>query len=184
MRRRIGPGLAARSIALVALGALLGVTAACGSDDAGGDSGDEKVTIRFDWWGNPDRAAVTEKAVDLFEQKNPNITVETSYAEFNAYFQKLATQIAGGGAPGRAADGLPVRARVRRPQRAGRARLPATPRWTSSNVTQQLLSGGTVDGKLYGIPPTQNTQVFSYDAAAVDQGRRRPRPRTAGPGPT
>jgi multiple sugar transport system substrate-binding protein len=36
-------------------------------------------------------------------------------------------------------------------------------------VTQQLLSGGTVKGKLYGIPPTQNTQVFSYDFAQWEQ---------------
>jgi multiple sugar transport system substrate-binding protein len=33
----------------------------------------------------------------------------------------------------------------------------------TSNITPQLLSGGTVNGKLFGIPPTQNTQVFSYD---------------------
>src|SRR4026208_1386368 len=79
----------------LALGILLGSTAACGSGDGSGG----KTTIRFDWWGNPDRAAVTEKAIDLFEQKNPDITVGPSFAEFSAYFQKLATQIAGGGAP-------------------------------------------------------------------------------------
>jgi multiple sugar transport system substrate-binding protein len=150
---------------LVALGALLGVTAACGSDDDAGGSGDEKVTIRFDWWGNPDRAAVTEEAVKLFQQKNPNITVETSYAEFNAYFQKLATQIAGGGAP----DVLQMDYRYVREygDRGVLADLGSgDSKVDTANVTQQLLTGGTVGGKLYGIPPTQNTQVFSFDAAA------------------
>lgn len=164
MRRRNGPGLAARTIALVALGALLGVTAACGSDDDGGSAGG-KVTIRFDWWGNPDRATVTEKAVDAFEKKNPDITVETSYAEFNAYFQKLATQVAGGGAP----DVFQMDYRYVREyaDRGVLADLGAgDSKVDTANVTEQLLSGGSVDGKLYGIPPTQNTQVFSYDPAA------------------
>jgi multiple sugar transport system substrate-binding protein len=152
-------------IALVALGALLGGTAACGSDDdGGGSSADEKVTIRFDWWGNPDRAAVTEQAVDLFQTKNPNITVETSYAEFNAYFQKLATQIAGGGAP----DVLQMDYRYVREygDRGVLADLGSgDSKVDTANITEQLLSGGTVGGKLYGIPPTQNTQVFSFDHA-------------------
>src|SRR6185503_885321 len=39
----------------------------------------------------------------------------------------------------------------------------------TSGVTSQLLSGGTVNGKLYGIPPTQNTQVFLYDFAQWEQ---------------
>jgi len=157
----------ARALVLVAVSALLAASAACGSDDGGG-SGGGTVTIRFDWWGNPDRAEVTEKAIDLFEQKNPNIKVETSFAEFNAYFQKLATQIAGGGAP----DVLQMDYRYVREyaDRGVLSELDSGPaKVDTSGVTQQLLSGGTVNGKLYGIPPTQNTQVFSYDFAQWDK---------------
>ncbi|HYN94580.1 MAG TPA: extracellular solute-binding protein [Pilimelia sp.] len=160
------PAGAVRILALVALGGLLGVTAGCGSDGDGGSGSDGgNVTIRFDWWGNPDRAAATEAAVKLFQTKNPNIKVETSYAEFNAYFQKLATQIAGGGAP----DVLQMDYRFVReyadrgvlaPLNEGPAKV------DTANVTEQLLSGGTVNDKLYGIPPTQNTQIFNYDFAA------------------
>jgi multiple sugar transport system substrate-binding protein len=138
---------------------LLSATAACNSDAAepGGN-----VTIRFDWWGNPDRAEVTEKAVALFETKNPTIKVDTSYAEFNAYFQKLVTQVAGGGAPDVfQMDYRYVREYADRNQLAPLDNGPA--KVDTSNITPQLLSGGTVNGKLYGIPPTQNTQVFSYD---------------------
>ena len=152
-----------RALTLVAAaGVLLSITAACGSDDEG--SAGSTVTIRFDWWGNPDRATVTEQAVDAFEAKNPGIWVETSYAEFNAYFQKLVTQIAGGGAP----DVLQMDYRYVReyadrgqlaPLDSGEAKV------DTSGVTRQLLNGGTIDGKLYGIPPTQNTQVLLYDAA-------------------
>src|SRR3712207_2632400 len=70
--------------------------AACGDDGAGDDG---KVHLRFVWWGNADRAALTNKAVDAFEKKNPTIKVERNFSEFNAYFQKLATEISGGAAP-------------------------------------------------------------------------------------
>ncbi|HZM83286.1 MAG TPA: extracellular solute-binding protein [Candidatus Limnocylindrales bacterium] len=145
-----------------ALAALLGFISACGSGTGDQNDANKQVTIRFDWWGNADRAEITEKAIDLFESKNPNIKVETSFAEFNAYFQKLATQIAGGGAP----DMLQMDYRYVREyaDRNVLAQLDSgAAKVDTSGVTQQLLSGGSVNGKLYGIPPTQNTQVFSYD---------------------
>lgn len=163
MRRHNG---VARGFAVLAVGALLGAAAACGSGDEG--SGGGPVTIRFDWWGNPDRAAVTEQAVDEFERRNPDIRVETSYAEFNAYFQKLATQIAGGNAPDvLQMDYRYVREYADRNVLADLREGPAAV--DTSGVTQQLLSGGTVEGKLFGIPPTQNTQTFTYDFARWEQ---------------
>lgn len=155
--KRPGPS---RLFAVAALSAVLGITSACGSDGDPAEGG--QVTIRFDWWGNADRAEVTEKAIDLFEKKYPNIKVETSFAEFNAYFQKLATQTAGGGAP----DVFQMDYRYVR-EYADRNALAQLDNGSSkvdtTGITQQLLSGGTVKGKLYAIPPTQNTQVFSYD---------------------
>ena len=151
-----------RIIRPLALTVLVGAAAACGSGGGGGGSGTE--TIRFEWWGNPDRAAVTERAIDLFEQRNPGVRVETSYAEFNAYFQRMATQIAGGNAP----DVLQMDYRYVREygDRGVLANLNDGPSTVDiSGVTRQLLSGGTVGGTLFGIPPTQNTQVFSYDFA-------------------
>lgn len=152
-----------RALAVLALGALLGGATACGSDDGG--SGSEQITLRFNWWGNPDRATVTEQAIDLFEQKHSNIKVETSYAEFNAYFQKLATQIAGGSAP----DVLQMDYRYVREyaDRNVLQELDSGPaKVDTSGVSAGLLSGGTVNGKLYGLAPTQNTQTFTYDPAA------------------
>jgi multiple sugar transport system substrate-binding protein len=155
-----------RTAAVLMLLALpLGATA-CGSGSGNGGGGN--VTIRFDWWGNADRAKVTEQAIDLFAKKYPNIKVQTSYAEFNAYFQKLSTQIAGGGAP----DVLQMDYRYLR-EYADRHVLadlgPGQAGVDTTGVTRQLLAGGSIGGKLYGIPPTQNTQEFTYDPAAWQQ---------------
>jgi multiple sugar transport system substrate-binding protein len=90
-----GPGLTRR--AFVAGAALLPVAVAgCGNDQGGGSAG----AIRMAWWGNEERAAITQQALDLFQQKNPGITVEREYTgSFDDYWDRIATQTAGGNSP-------------------------------------------------------------------------------------
>lgn len=76
----------------------LGVTG-CSAPATEAPSSDEPVTIFFQWWGNDERAVLTEEAVALFEERNPGVTVETSFATMDVYAPKLATQVASGGAP-------------------------------------------------------------------------------------
>lgn len=87
-----------RKAALAAGLALGAVLTACSGPD-GSTSAGGKVVLRYTWWGNPDRAARTQEAVDLFEEKHPDVDVQTSFAGYDAYKQKLATQAAGGDAP-------------------------------------------------------------------------------------
>ncbi|MGO1413053.1 MAG: ABC transporter substrate-binding protein [Microbacterium gubbeenense] len=68
-----------------------------GSGGSGDDGGDIELT--FQWWGNDERAALTEEAIDLFEQNNPGITVSGSFSTIDSYIPKLATQIASNSAP-------------------------------------------------------------------------------------
>lgn len=79
------------------------VTAACGTSVGAADvpvvpaKGD--VTIRLNWWGGDARIKATEKAVKGFEKEHPNIHVDTEYADWIGYWDKLAVQSAGGNAP-------------------------------------------------------------------------------------
>ncbi len=75
-------------IAAVVLFAAWGVAAA-----------QDPVTIRFTWWGNPDRDARTNQMVQLFMEAHPWITVVTEPTVFDGYFDKLATSTAAGDAP-------------------------------------------------------------------------------------
>jgi multiple sugar transport system substrate-binding protein len=75
-----------------------------GSPAAGGSSpsagGDQKqVELRMMWWGDQARADLTNKAIELFEQKNPNIKVTGEFGPNDGYFDKLNTQLASGTAP-------------------------------------------------------------------------------------
>src|SRR5437763_10237373 len=95
--RWLHTGRAATLALVLAATATLG---ACGSGSgAKGAPAAAKQTIRFVWWGNQDRADATGKAVQLFEAKHPNITVQTEFAGYSAYFQKLSTETAGRAAP-------------------------------------------------------------------------------------
>src|SRR4051794_31519918 len=86
---RWGTGVLAAAVAMTTV-------VACGS---GGDAGGGKTTLRFVWWGNDDRAKATKAATDLFTRKNPDITVSTEFSAYDAYFQKLSTEVAGGAGP-------------------------------------------------------------------------------------
>src|SRR3954452_11363403 len=139
------------------------VLGACGS--SGGDSANAKQTIRFVWWGNEDRANATKQAVTLFEKANPNITVQTEFSGYDAYVQKLTTQIAGGNAP----DVI----QLDRPtfgEYIDKHALQSLQPYLSdksldlSKVPSVLLSGEKSDGEQYAVPAGQTTQMIVYNA--------------------
>ncbi|MFC4809957.1 ABC transporter substrate-binding protein [Paenibacillus sp. GCM10023250] len=70
--------------------------APAGTPDNGGQ---EQVELRMMWWGDQNRADLTNKAIDLFEQKNPNIKITGEFGPSDGYFDKLNTQLASGTAP-------------------------------------------------------------------------------------
>lgn len=60
---------------------------------------DKPVTLRFSWWGSDTRHQATLETIKLYQQRNPNITIEGEYGAFSNYYQKLLTQLAGKTAP-------------------------------------------------------------------------------------
>jgi len=140
---------------------LAGLITGCG--DGGAASG--PTTIRFVWWGNEDRAKVTKAAVDLFMKDNPGITVQTEYAAYDAYFQKLSTQVAGGASP----DLIQLdRATLGEYQHRHVLEDLSSDTGKTIDVTgiaPALLAGGQIEGKQYAVPGGQTTQMLAYDPA-------------------
>ncbi|MEU7784625.1 extracellular solute-binding protein [Amycolatopsis sp. NPDC049159] len=158
--RRTGRGVAALAVVVPLL--LTGV-AACGS---GSGAGDGDVTITFVWWGSDGRANLTKKAVELFQQKNPKIKVQTSFSAYAAYWEKLATQTAGGRPP----DVLNVDTRYLA-EYGGRGVLAdlnqgAGKAVSLADVNPELAATGVYQGKRYAVPWAQNTPAMIYDPAA------------------
>lgn len=63
------------------------------------DESDEKVNMRFLWWGNEARHKATIETIEKYQKKNPNITIEAEYGSFDGHYQKLVTQLASETAP-------------------------------------------------------------------------------------
>lgn len=127
---------------------------ACGGGDAGDDGG--PVTLRFSWWGNEDRAKITNQAVDAFEKANPGITVETESIDFDSYFDRLATSVAAGDEP----DVITMGGAYPR-EYADRGVLLDLAEVEGDLdlgvLDESALANGTFDDKRYGVPTGVNT---------------------------
>jgi multiple sugar transport system substrate-binding protein len=145
---------------------LAGVTAlastACGltgGDDGGGDG---TVQLRFSWWGNNDRAAATQKVIEAFQAANPNIRVKGEFADFNGYFDKLATQVASNDAP----DVITMGGAYPREYGDRGALLDLSTvkgELNMDRLDKAALENGYFSGKQYGVPSGVNTYALAAD---------------------
>ncbi len=55
---------------------------------------EEKINLRFSWWGGDERTAATLEVIKQFQELNPNITIEAEYGSSDGYHDKLSTQLA------------------------------------------------------------------------------------------
>jgi multiple sugar transport system substrate-binding protein len=69
------------------------------SGSSGGGASGGGTNLALAWWGNPTRNKNTEAEIQAFQKANPNITLAGQPGEFGSYWDKLATQTAGGQAP-------------------------------------------------------------------------------------
>lgn len=154
----------------------LAATAACSGGDAAADAdatvGGEAVTLRFSWWGNEERAKITNAAVDAFEAANPGITVETEFADFNAYFDRLATSVAANDEP----DVITMGGAYPREYGSRGVLLDLADVddvLDASVYDEAALQNGYFDGAQYGIPTGVNSfgviaNPAVFEAAGVD----------------
>ncbi|GAA5085542.1 extracellular solute-binding protein [Microbacterium yannicii] len=161
---------------LATAGAVAGITllatgCGVGSSPSAGPSTDPDapVTLTFQWWGNDDRAAATQKVVDLYEEKHPNVTIETSFAPDANYWEKMATQVAGGNTP----DVFQMKLEYFKEYQQRGVIADLTPFTKgddavlhTDDTAEAALAAGTLDDKIYGMPTGRSTQSFFYDPAA------------------
>jgi multiple sugar transport system substrate-binding protein len=129
----------------------------------------EPIELRVAWWGSQNRHDRTLKVIDLFQQAHPNITITSEYGNFDDHWTKLATQSAGGNLPDVVQqDYSRIGEWVSRD-----LLLPLDPFVQSGainleNVADEQLSGGKVDGQLYGISLGTNALTVLYDPAKFE----------------
>jgi multiple sugar transport system substrate-binding protein len=90
-------GLAAAATTMGLAGCAPGSQSSSGSQGGGGEEGATDLALA--WWGNPTRNKNTEAMIAAYMAANPNVKISGQPGEFNSYWDKLATQTAGGTAP-------------------------------------------------------------------------------------
>jgi multiple sugar transport system substrate-binding protein len=93
----IGAGGLAAAATTMGLGACAPGSQGGGSQGGGGEGG--ATNLALTWWGNPTRNKNTEAMIAAYMAANPDVKISGQPGEFNTYWDKLATQTAGGNAP-------------------------------------------------------------------------------------
>ncbi|MEV7144769.1 ABC transporter substrate-binding protein [Streptomyces tauricus] len=150
------------SVVAAAALTLAGTLTACSSSPES-TSSDAEQTIRFVWWGNEDRAEVTEKAVALFEKKYPNIKVKAEFSGYPAYVQKLTTQIAGGAAPDLLQLDRPTFGEYQQKHQLANLKPYLGKSLKTDKIPASLLAGGKADDGQYAMPAGLTTELVVYD---------------------
>ncbi len=140
---------------------------ACGGGSATSSGSGGNVELNFVFWGDANRAKMTEAALRIFEKKNPGITVKTEYQDSAPYADKLATRFAGGNPPDVLA--MANRSLLEYAQRGTLADLKSFPELNLDKVPETTLSRGEVDGKLYGLATGVTTIGMVVNKTITDQ---------------
>lgn len=152
----------------VAAAVALSLTACSGGGGGGeGGEGGEEITLRYAWWGNDQRAAATEEAIALFEAENPGIKVEGEFADFSNYWDKLATQAAGGDAPDIMQMDMQYISEY-----AARGALLDLSKYDELDITNldsNALAAGEINGELVGISTGVNALVVLANKDLFEQ---------------
>jgi multiple sugar transport system substrate-binding protein len=164
LTRRSILGLAGAGLAGIGLAG----SAACDNTPKSG-SAKTTTTIRMAWWGSTDRHRRTQEALEAFGKRRPDIKVNTQFSGWNGYWDKLATQMAGGNPP----DVIQMdTSYIGEYARRGSVRVldelvPAVLDLT--DFSADVLAGGKVDNKLYGVNAGINSMSLVANLTMLKQ---------------
>ncbi|MBT2289651.1 extracellular solute-binding protein [Paenibacillus albidus] len=145
---------------------LLTVLTGCTGQPAGerGHTEDENITLRIAWWGGGFRNEATIGVIKMYEQQHPNVHIEFEYSGFNEYWKKLAPSAAGNVLP----DILQMDVSYLTQYSSLDLLEDLSPYLHQGGIdptfiSESNLSGGRLDGKLYGISLGVNALSTFYD---------------------
>lgn len=145
-------------------------TAAAPTSAAAANANQPNVELRFAWWGSQDRHDRTIKAIQLFQQLHPNITITYEFAGFQDYFTKMSTYATGGNLPD-----LMQQDYATINQWANNGLIIPLDDYVNdhtinlTDVPKNSIDGGRINGKLIGINLGNNSQSMMLDTDAFQK---------------
>jgi multiple sugar transport system substrate-binding protein len=148
-----GAGLAAAALA------------GCGSNSGSGGS----TTLQMTWWGSTDRHKRTQDALTAFHKRHSNIQVRTQFSGWDGYWEKLATQTAGGNPPDVIQMDISYIGEYAR-RGALRPLDDLVPKVLNlADFSPTVLAGGKLNNKLYGVNAGVNSMALVVNLTLLKQ---------------
>jgi len=152
-----------------------GANASSGAPSSGGSSvapsgGDGNapaaaVKLGIMWWGPDDRHEATLKALDLYSKQHPGATFAPDYMAWDGYWQKLPALAASKTVP----DILQMDAAYIHEYVAKGVLEDLSDLDLSGIVDPTVIDNLKIDGKLYGIPLSQNAQGVAFNKPELEK---------------
>lgn len=134
------------------------------------DSSVENHELIMAWWGNQTRNERTQKSIDLYMQNNLGVDIEGQFAEWDGYWDKLATMASGGTLP----DVIQQHSNYLIQYNEADLLMDLTPYVENgmldiSEISQNVIDLGTVDGKLLAVCSGVGTWGLTYNATLLEE---------------
>jgi multiple sugar transport system substrate-binding protein len=145
---------------------LLGLAACGGTSTAGTDH------LQLYFWGSTSRDKLTRQAIQAYEKKHSAVKITSQFTSWDAYWNKLSTEIAGNSEPDLIQmDMRYIAEYVKKGLILDLSSAISKKTIDLSDFDQSLLSGSLVNGKSYGIPLGGNYQALLYDEDLVTKAK-------------
>ncbi|SCE94405.1 carbohydrate ABC transporter substrate-binding protein, CUT1 family [Micromonospora coriariae] len=169
------------------LGALLGAPLLAaggltGCSDGPATSTDEgPVELSVFWWGGTKRAELTEKVLRLYSERNPRVTFRVTWQGADGYYDRLATQAAGGNVPDLIQlDDAVLTEYTQRQIVLDLSERVADHRLDLRGLPESLIRYGTVDGRTMAVAGGQTLAAVVFNRDLLRE-LRMPEPRSGMP---
>ncbi|WP_243229588.1 ABC transporter substrate-binding protein [Microbacterium sp. CIAB417] len=163
-KRSLAAGALAVSAAVVLAGCSGGEPEAGATYDP-----DEKVTLDLAFWGNDVRAELYNEVIAAFNEEYPNITVNSSFLDFPAFWEKRQTEAAGKNLP----DVMQFDYSYLRQYAQNGLLLDLEPYLGSviqtEPLAQNILDIGVVDDTTFAIPTSTNAWGMYTNPVLIEQ---------------
>jgi multiple sugar transport system substrate-binding protein len=134
------------------------------SQSASEAAGNTPVTLNIAWWGSQTRNTYTKKLLDMYHQKNPNVSFSGTPSGYDSYEQKLSTEAAGDELPDiMQMDYSFISEFAKNGSLADLSSYISNNTIDLSNADQNLVDSGKINGKLCAVVIAENAPCMVYN---------------------
>src|SRR4029453_9603340 len=135
-----------------------------GSGSQGGGGGGTNLALA--WWGNPTRNKNTDAMIAEYTKANPDVKISGQPGDFSSYWDKLATQTAGGQAPDIIQMDMNYISEY-----GTRGALLDLSKVDTSKFVEGTVDSGKINDKLVGVNAGINTAVILADPKVFEKAK-------------